>query len=365
MSGPTKIPFGSPLAVKKWSGSLAIQTAKKSYFERKFIGEDDNKVIQKLTDLESEAGDTIQFDLSMQLRNEPTPGDNRLEGKEEQLKFYSDTILIDQIRHGVSAGGKMTRKRTLHNLRKIAEARLSDYWSAWTDELMFMYLSGARGINADFKQGLAFIGHAGNPLQAPDVDHILYGGDATSKATIDAADKMSKALIERAVTKSRMLRAENQNLTNMQPVTVDGQPHFVCVMSPYQEHDLKNSDTTGWMEINKALITAEGKNSPIFKGGLGMINNVVLHSHESAIRFADYGAGNNVKAARALFMGRQAGAVAFGSTNGMRFEWTEEKKDHGNERTVAAGLIIGIKKTRFNGSDFGIMSLDTAAAVPA
>ena len=95
-----------------------------------------------------------------------------------------------------------------------------------------------------------------------------------------------------------------------------------------------------------------------------MINNVVLHSHESVIRFGDYG-GGAVKAARALFMGRQAGAVAYGSTNGMRFEWTEEKKDHGNERTVAAGLIIGVKKTRFNGSDFGIMSLDTAAANPA
>ena len=266
MSGPTKIPFGSPLAVKKWSGSLAIQTAKKSYFERKFIGADDNSVIQRLTDLESEAGDTIQFDLSMQLRNEPTAGDNRLEGKEEQLKFYSDTILIDQIRHGVSAGGKMTRKRTLHNLRKIAEARLSDYWSAWCDELMFMYLSGARGINGDFKQSLAFVGHAGNVLQAPDADHLLYGGDATAKNNLDATDKMSKAVIERAVTKSRMLRAENQNLTNLQPVTVDGQPHFICVMSPYQEHDLKNSDTTAWMEINKALITAEGKNSPMFKG---------------------------------------------------------------------------------------------------
>lgn len=365
MSGPTKIPFGSALAVKKWSGSLYIQIAGKSYFEKKFIGEDDNKVIQKLTDLESEAGDTIQYDLSVQLRNKPTTGDNRLQGKEEQLRFFSDSVMIDQIRHGVSAGGKMTRKRTLHNLRKVAEARLSDYWAEYVDQLMFIYLSGARGINAEFKEDLAYAGHAGNAIQAPDADHLIYAGAATSKATLVAGDKMTKLAVERAVVKARMLRSQNTNLTNMQPVMINGEAHFVCVMSPYQEHDLKTADTTGWMEIQKAAITAEGRNNPIFKGGLGMINNCVLHSHESAIRFSDYGAGSNVVAARALFMGRQAGTIAFGSTKGMRFDWTEEKADHDNERTIAAGTIIGIKKTRFNSSDFGVCAIDTAAAVPA
>ena len=79
MAGTT-IPFGDPRAVKKWSGSLFIDTVKKSYFDRKFVGTSDNAVIQRLTDLESEAGDTIQYDLCVQLRQKPTSGDNRLEG---------------------------------------------------------------------------------------------------------------------------------------------------------------------------------------------------------------------------------------------------------------------------------------------
>ena len=39
-------------------------------------------------------------------------------------------------------------------------------------------------------------------------------------------------------------------------------------------------------------------------------------------------------------------------------------KDYDNEPTVIAGTILGVKKSRFNGKDFGILSLDTAAKDP-
>ena len=118
------------------------------------------------------------------------------------------------------------------------------------------------------------------------------------------------------------------------------------------------------LEIQKAAITAEGRQNPIFKGGLGMVSNTVLHSHEWAIRFSDYGADNLQPAARALFLGRQAGVIAFGATGGFRFSWDEEMQDHGNEPVIAAGLIVGTKKTRFNNSDFGVIAIDTYAKDP-
>ena len=39
-------------------------------------------------------------------------------------------------------------------------------------------------------------------------------------------------------------------------------------------------------------------------------------------------------------------------------------KDYGNEPVVATGCIFGVKKTRFNGKDFGVLSIDTAAKDP-
>lgn len=360
----TVIPFGDPKAAKKWSGSLAVDQIKKSYFERKFVGTDDNSIIQRKTELETDSGDRISFDLSVQLRGEYTEGDKRLDNKAENLKFYTDEVIIDQARKAVSAGGKMTRKRTVHNLRSIARARLGDYWSRFMDELMFMYLSGSRGINADFLFGTDFTGHAGNPFQAPDATHQLYGGSATSKATIASADTMSRSLVERAVVKATMLQAQEPDAANMVPVMMEGEERYVMVMSPFQAHDLRTEAGSEWLDIQKAAASAEGRNNPIFKGGLGMINNVVLHSHRNAIRFSDYGAGADQPASRALFMGRQAAVVAYGTPTGRRWEWKEEMKDFGNEPTVASGCIVGMKKTRFNSRDFGVLSLDTYAKDP-
>lgn len=360
----TVIPFGSKLAQKKWSGKLFIDTLHKSYWNQRFVSTDDNAPIQRLTDLEASAGDKIQFDLSVQLRGRPVYGDNKAEGTEEDLKFFSDEVAIDQMRHPVSLGGRMTRKRTAHDLRTIGKNRLSDYWAKFMDEMHFIYVSGARGANEDFLESEDWAGHATNAIQAPDADHTLYPEGVTGKAALAATDKMTRAVIERATVKARMMRAKDPTTANMIPITIENGQHYVMLMSPFQEHDLRTSDATGWLEIQKAAAGAEGRKNPIFKGGLGMINNTVLHSHESVIRFKDYGAGANVEAARAIFMGRQAAVIAFGSKGGLRYTWQEKKGDYENEHSINAGTIMGFKKTRFNNKDFGVMSVDTAAKDP-
>ncbi|CAB3972332.1 MULTISPECIES: N4-gp56 family major capsid protein [Burkholderia] len=357
----TVIPFGDPKAIKRWSADLAVDVRKKSYFEQRFIGTSENSIIQRKTELESDAGDTISFDLSVHLRGKPTYGDARVEGKEENLRFYTDKVMIDQVRTAVSAGGRMSRKRTVHNIRRIARDRLGDYFYKFTDELLFIYLSGARGINLDFVETPDFAGFAGNPLEAPDTEHILYGGVATSKASLAATDIMAPLVIERAVEKAAMMQAENPEVANMVPTSIDGDDHYVTVMSEYQATDMRTAAGGTWIDFQKAAAAAEGRNNPIFKGGLGMINNVVLHKHRNCIRFNDYGAGANVEAARALFMGRQAGVIAYGTANGLRFDWQETEKDYGNEPAISAGFIAGMKKARFNNKDFGVISIDTAA----
>lgn len=361
---PTIIGFGDPKAQRKWSGNLFIATMAKSYFDKKFIGEGDEFAIQRLTDLESDSGDTISFDLSVQLRNRPTYGDNRLQGKEENLRFFSDSLMIDQMRHGVNTGGKMSRKRTVHNIRTIGKNRLSDYWAKFIDQMLFIYLAGARGINQNFYETTSWVGHAGNPIQAPDTDHILYGGDATAKANIDSGDKMSRSVIERAEVKASMMATTNPENAQMMPLMINGESHYVCVMSKFQAHDLRTNDAQGWLDIQKAAMTAEGRANPVFKGGLGMVKNVILHEHEDVIRFSDYGSDSLQPAARALFMGRQAAVVAFGSAGGFRFTWNEEEQDHGNEQVISSGVICGVKKTRFNGKDFGMQAIDTYAKDP-
>lgn len=362
----TVIGLNDPKAVTRFSAMLATQVLSSSYFSRRFVGKGVNNPIQQIDDLESDAGDRVTYDLIAALRGRPTTGDKRLEGAEESLRFFTDDMRIDQARKAVSAGGKMSRKRTMHNLRTLSKELLSDYFAIWLDQLFFMYLSGARGVNQDFYEPLDYTGHAGNAFVSPDSAHIVYPGAVTSKASLTASDTMSRDLVEKVVTRASMLRATNPDLSNLIPVSMEGEERFVLVMSKYQELSMRTTTgATGWLEIQKAAAAAQGTKNNIFTGSLGMINNVILHSHQSVIRFSDYGAGSNIPASRALFMGRQAAVVAYGTPGGNRFSWEESQRDYGNEPTIATGLIVGVKKTVFAGTDFGLMSVDTSSPIPS
>lgn len=369
----TIVGVGDPKAVRKYSAMLAVDVGRTSYFNRKFMGagEAAQTPIQTLTSLEQDAGDQVSYDLVMQLKMKPIQGDSNLRGNEEDLKFYTDSLLIDQMRGGVNTGGKMSRKRTIHDLRKIARVRQAEWWSRLFDETLFQYLSGARGVNGDYIEETTFTGYAGNAFVAPDAQHLMYGGAATSKASMVAGDKFSLSLIDKCVSRASTMGGGTSGVPAIQPIEIDGEEHFVIVLHPFQEYDLRTNASTGqWLDIQKAAAASEGRNNPIFKGGLGLYNDVVLHKHRGVVRFSDYGAGANVAAARALFMGRQAAVVAFGSPGtGLRFDWNEESEDRGNQVVITTGSIFGIKKTAFTidgtSRDFGVIALDTAAADPA
>jgi N4-gp56 family major capsid protein len=289
-----------------------------------------------------------------------------LEGNEEQLRFYSDNIYVDQARAGVNTGGRMTQKRTLHSLREIAKARQSEWWARCFDELFMMYLAGSRGVNSDYIFPLGYTGRANNSFDAPDAEHLLVQG-GHAKATLVNTDKMDLSIIDKLVTRATVMGGGTQGTPQIQPIMVEGEERYVLVMHPWQTYDIRTNASTGqWLDIQKAAAAAEGRNNPIFKGSLGVYNNVVLHDHKAVIRFNDYGSGNNLNAARALFLGEQAGVIAFGSPgSGMRFDWHEEMQDRGNQVVITTSSIFGIKKTRYNNKDFGLISVDTYVADPA
>ncbi len=359
-------------AVRKFGGFLAVDVGRSSYFNKKFmgVGIEAQTPIQTLLNLENDAGDTITYDLVMQLKMQPVEGDNILRGKEEDLKFYTDSISIDQMRGGVNTGGRMSRKRTLHDLRKIARSRQTDWWARIFDELFFMYLSGRRGVNADYTFSTDYSGFAGNAFVAPDSMHLMYGGSATSKNTLTASDKFTLSLIDREVARASTMGGGTSGIPAIEPCMIEGEEHYVQVLHPWQEYDVRTNTSTGqWIDIQKAATTAEGRANPLFKGNLGMYNNVVLHKHKAVILSNDYGAGSNVMSARSLFMGRQAAVVSFGSAgSGVRYGWHEEREDRGNQVVITTGSIFGIKKTAFTidgvSRDFGLMVADTAVTDP-
>lgn len=357
-------------AVKRYSGLLAYDTSAKSYFNQRFMarGAEAEVPVQILTDLESDAGEQIFYDLLAELKMAPIEGEDTLEGNEEAQRFYTDSIYIDQARCGVNTGGRMTRKRTLHNLREKARRQQSSWWARVMDEQLFMYAAGGRGVNEHYLFPAGYTGRANNSFVAPDSDHRLFGGDATAYNNIDSNDKFSLDVLNRAVTRARVQGGGATDIPTLQPCKIDGGEHYVCVMHTWQEDDLRrDTGTAGWIELQKAAAGAEGRNNPLFKSALGVHRDVILHSHRNVPLFNNAGSGANVAAARALFMGSQALVVAFGSpgTN-MRFDWNEETRDNGDKVVISTSSIFGCKKVTFTtprgAQDFGLFSLDTACA---
>ena len=70
---------------------------------------------------------------------------------------------------------------------------------------------------------------------------------------------------------------------------------------------------------------------------------------------------------RAIFCGAQAAVFATGrdtSAPDEKMSYVEETFDYGNQLGVSAGVIAGLKKTRFNSADFGTIVIPTYAAAP-
>ena len=221
-----------------------------------------------------------------------------------------------------------------------------------------------------FVEDIGYTGYAGNTFTAPDSQHQLYAGSATSKGSLTAADKMSLTVVDKALTKAKTMGGRGQNVPKIRPLRFNGEDRFILLMSEFDAYNLRTNSSTGqWLDIQKAAAAAEGRNNPIFKGALGMYNGVIMHSHDVVVRFNDYGASANIAASRSLFMGRQALVRAHGSAgNGLRYDWHEEQVDHGNEIEISTSTIRGSKKNRFEiagtNYDFGLFSIDAAAEDP-
>lgn len=353
----TEFSLGDPLAVQRWSTSLAVEAAKKQYFA-KFIGTSQDNLIVLKNELHKGAGEKVTVGLRMKLIAAGIEGDNEIEGHatgEEALSFFNDALFIDQLRKGTKSKGKMSEQRVPYNIRKEGRDALSTWWAEEMDEEMFCYLSGARGVGT-MHNATTWTGRANNTLTAPDSAHIMYartaGVAATGKADLENTDVLVLSDIERLVAFAETVDPM------IQPFMINGEKKFVFLMHTFQAFQLRTSTTENdWMDIHKA--TDRGKGALMYKNALGEYADVILHKHRNCITFDDYGSGSNLNAARSLFLGAQAGLIAYGQNSSpQRYKWHEEFDDRGNALAITAGTIFGIKKSRYNSKDFGVVAFD-------
>jgi N4-gp56 family major capsid protein len=345
--------------VKIWS-TLTFREALKATLFHKFLGKGKKSIIQRLTDLERQAGDNIKFDLLMQMGNDGITGDNRMRGNEEALTYYQDNVTIDQLRNA-HAFRRMSQQRTIHDLRVDAKANLSDWFADKYDTYMFNCLCG--NTNQTF----------GQTTTAPDADHYVVSGDvsntgviATDEGNLSSNDQIQLADMDFAKEKAKTFTTGS--IPWIRPVMIDGGEYYVVVLHPYSVTDLRldvaNSAYVSWPDI-QMYANKRGLKNPIFDGSLGVYNGMILY--ESTRIFSPV---SSVR--RNLFLGCQAGVFAIGNAypqlsqnrvgKDNLMSWYEDSDDYGNENGIAVGSIFGMKKTVFNSDDYATIVISSYAA---
>lgn len=310
------------------------------------MGASSDNAIQILNDTQKGPGDKITYGLRMQLTANGVLGDGTLEGNEEALSVFADSLLINQLRNAVRSDGKMSEQRIPFSIREEARMGLQDWWADRIDTALFNQLGGNTAVVDTRLTG-------SNATVAPDTNHIYYANGLTTEAEVasaSASNIFKLSFIDIAVERAKTLSPK------IRPIRVNGEDKYLCFLHPYQVTDLRTNTSTGqWLDIQKAVYMGSKENNPIYKGSLGEYNGVILHE---STRVPSVTA--NVR--RAIFCGAQAGVVAFGQDGGPnQMTWVEELFDYGNQLGVSAGLIYGCKKTIFNSLDYGTIVIATYA----
>lgn len=341
------------LSNKLWAKKLNVESLKETYFG-KFMGEGSSNMIQLKTELEKNAGDKVTIGLRVQLNGDGVTEGQTLQGNEEALSTYSDSLVINELAHAVRVKNKnsIDAQRVPFNLRTEGKDGLSDWFSNRFDTAMANHLAGnSLVVDPRYTGNNAVTAPTAIYRKGAAADDATINGDNTAIMNLQILD----ALVERAGTASPMIR----------PIKVGGEKKYLAFLHDYQVTDLRTQTGAGqWLDIQKAALAGgSGSKSPIYTGALGEYNNVVLHKWNRL----PYGISNagayQTSTRRGVFCGAQAAAVGFGKefAKGSHFKWIEELFDYERELGVSAQTVWGIKKSKFNDADFGVIPFTTYA----
>lgn len=409
----TNIPIGSPLARKVFSVGLFSRVQHAPGFMNLLAGEMPDQgtfaakakgqtspdyPIVKAGDLAKGAGDSVSIDLFNILQGKPVMGDKRIGGRMMQLTSSSMDVRIDQVRGGADSGGRMTQKRTVHNLRNISMAGLQAWMQRLEDQTSLVHLAGARGTQATadwvvpFQSDTDFAEIMVNTVKAPTKNRYFAANDATTPADIGTNDALTLQDIDRIVTQLR------ESPVVLQSVKIKGDrawndPLWVMFVTERQWLYLQSrTSQTQWRQAvtNAFERKSGGLKHPLFDAYETIMWNGVLikRMNRYAIRFAtgdnvvmDTGGGDGLTYTestvqttqpvdRAIIVGAQALAKAYGKSKSDYFyDWSEEEVDHKNSVETVCAAMGGTAKIRFKidgaDTDFGVAVVDSYAPDPA
>lgn len=358
-----------------WGRRIWRAARNTSFVLKHFTGESEDAVIQRVTELtETKKGTTAAvFTLVPDMEGDGTVGDNQLEGNEEELKAYDQTITFDQIRNANRLEGRMADLKSTVRFRENSMNVLKNWLAQRLDELAFLTMSGVSyqfHTNGATRVGSQFplLDFAADVTPPTANRHYRY--DKTTG--ISAADTSSVAAEDlptwdmfvdlKAIAEESFIRPTQ---------TEDGLEFYTVFLHPRQMAALKKD--TKFIEAMK-FARERGQGNVLFKGtgmggtasgiyidGLNLVTYRNVYNTKGAAAGSKWG-GGAVDGARALLVGAQALALADIGVP----KWVEKDFDYDNSPGISVAKLIGFKKPVWRSAltgtveDFSIICVDTA-----
>lgn len=334
------------------------------------IGTGANNIIQQKTEFKDK-GDRITFGLRGRLTGDGVTENQILEGNEEGLATFSDTLFINELAHAVRVKGEdgIDQQRVLFDVRDEGKTALADWYSERMSLSFFLQMCGYTAPTITYRELTTPVGLVRTGLNAtlaPSASKRLWGNGLATDELVGAASSatMTLDLVLKAKEKARLANPR------IRPVRVNGADKYVMYLHPTQVVDLQlEAQATGsisWADIQLAALRGgEISNNPIYTGAVGEYMGVVLRENEDVTTGVNSTTNVEVSTVRrAILLGAQAGVIGFSSRYDKTtpYKWVEEEFDYGRELGISAQGLMGLKKTQYNSTDFGVITVSTYAA---
>lgn len=325
------------LTRKRWAKELFRAILPATEFND-LTGSGSDSIVQLRTELGKGEGDQITFGIRLPLSGEGIVGDDTVEGNEEKLQFRNFKTTIEELNHAVDTGGKMEQQRIPYNLVQEGKDALQEWWADKLSDYMFNTLCGNSAYTI---AGKTFA----QACEEPDTSHKLLVNDV-AEASMTAADVMDLTFLDKMKQSAEMMD-HNTSCFKVRPLNIKGKKYYRVILHTYVFDMLRvNTNIGQWGDLLRAA------------GKLGLPSveieyNGLLISKSERI----YSPATNVY--RNILLGCQAAVFAWGGAGDSKstvMSFVPYTKDAERYVNIRGGGIFGMKKTRFDSKDFGVIT---------
>lgn len=339
--------------VKAWSRKTEREVLKKTIVG-KLIGNSSDAAVQVKDELSKGPGDRIRCSLRMQLSDDPIVGQGTsMEGNESTLDYYTDDLVIDQVRTAVRWYGGISDQRVVYNQREEAKVALSDRAA---DLLDYWFINQVSGNTVPTNTGYTGLQAVTAINASADADHYINAetpdiGGASNDQDLDSNDLPVLTLADEFLRRAKTLSP------GIRPLKLNGEDVYLWIMHPNQTWDLQTTSGNLWLTIQQQLLAGGAiKDNPLLNGALGRYKNVILMENNRIPLGVNSSSGVAVaNTRRSIFVGAQAAWLGIGREQpGVeRWSWKEKRFDYDDENGVQIKFVGGLKRAIFNSESFG------------